>query len=72
MDVSFINDFMFQIHISMYQDESEIHLAQSILARSLVSSHDLLSIAHALQVSLVVGAQCCMLALIANIVVLAG
>ena len=56
----------------MYQNESEIWLAQSILARSLVSSHDLLTISHALQVSLVVGARFCMLDIIANIVVLAG
>lgn len=70
--VSFINDFRFQEHIFVYQDERKIQLTQSILARSLVSSHDLLSVAHVLQVSIFVGAQFCMLALIANIVDLAG
>lgn len=67
--VSFINDFRFQEHIYVYPDESEIQLAQSILACSLVSSHDLLVVTHAIQLSLVVGAQFCMLALILNIVV---
>lgn len=70
--VSFINSFKFRGYIVVYQDKSEIQLAQSTLARSLVSSHGLLAIAHALQVNLVFGARFCMLALIANIVVPAG
>ena len=70
--MSFINRFKFREYIDVYQDKSEIQLAQSTLARSLVSSYGLLSIAHDLQLSLVVGAQFCMLALIVNIVVLAG
>ena len=70
--VSFINSFKFREYIVVYQDKSEIHLAQSTLARSLVSGHGLLAISHALQVSLPVGARFCMLALIANIFVLAG
>ena len=52
--VSFIN-VEFQEHIAVYQDESGIQLAQSLLARSLVSIHDLLAVAHALQVIFVVG-----------------
>ena len=65
--VSFIN-VEFQEHIAVYQDESGIQLAQSILACSMVSIHDLLAVAHALQVSFVVTAQFCMLDLIPNIV----
>ena len=45
--VSFIN-VEFQENIFVCQDESGTQLAQSILACSLVSIHDLLSIAHAL------------------------
>ena len=70
--VSFIKIVEFQENIVVYQDESGIQLAQSILACSLVSIHDLLAIAHALQVIFVVDAHYCMLALIPNIVVLAG
>lgn len=70
--VSFIDDFRFQVHIFVCQDESEIQLEQSILECSLVSSHDLLVVAHAFQVSLVFNAQFLMLVLISNIVVLAG
>ena len=70
--VSFINSFKFREYIAVYQDKSEIQIAQSTLARSMVSSHDLLIVAHDFQVSLIVGAQFCILALIANIVVLAG
>ena len=70
--VSFIDDFRFQVHISVHQDENEIQLEPSIMAHSLVSSHDLLVVAHAFQVNLVVSEQFCMLVLISNIVVLAG
>ena len=69
--VSFIN-VEFQEHIFVYQDESGIQLAQSILACSLVSIHDLLSIAPALQVIFIVTALFWMLALISSIVVTAG
>ena len=69
--VSFIN-VEFQEHVVVYQDESGIQLAQSILACSLVSIRDLLAVSHALQVSFVVTALFWMLALISSIVVVAG
>ena len=70
--VPFLYDFRFQVHIFVHQVESEIQLEQSILAHYQVSIHDLLVVSHALQVSIDVGARFCMMALIANIVVLIG
>ena len=70
--VSFIKNVKFQEHIAVYQDESGISLTQSILACSLVSIHDLLAVAHTLQVSFSVDAIFWMLALIPSIVVVAG
>ena len=69
--VSFVKNVEFQEHIVVYQDKIRIQLTQAILAFSLVCICDLLDVAHALQVSLAVGARFCMLALIANIVILA-
>ena len=69
--VSFIN-VEFQEHIAMYQDESGIQLAQSILACSLVSIYDHLAVAPAPQVSFVAVALFWILALILIIIVLAG
>ena len=56
----------------MYQDESGIQFAQSILASSLVIIHDLLAVTHALQVSFVVDTLFWMLALIPSSVVVTG
>ena len=70
--MSFIHNVEFQEHIVGYQDNNEIQLAQSILAFFLVSIHDLLAVAPALQVSFVVTALFWMLALIPSIVVIAG
>ena len=69
--VSFIN-VEFQEHIVVYQDESGIQLAQSILACSLVSIYDRLAIAPAPQVSFVVTALFWILALILIIFFIAG
>ena len=69
--VSFIN-VEFQEHIVLYQDESGIQLAQSILACSLVSIYDRLAVAPAPQVSFVVTALFWILALILIIIVVEG
>ena len=70
--VSFINNVEFQEHIVVYQDESGIQLAQSVLECSLVSIYDHLAIAPAPQVSFVAPALFWILALVLIIIVLVG
>ena len=51
--MSFINNVEFQEHITGYQDEDGIQLAQSVLACSFVGIYDHFAVAPALQVSFV-------------------
>ena len=51
--LSFIHNVEFQQHIFGYQDKNGIQLAQSVLACSLVSISDHLTVAPAPQVSFV-------------------
>lgn len=69
--VSLVN-VEFQEHIIVYQDESGIQLAQSILACSLVSIYDHLAIAPTPQVIFVVITPFWILALILIIIVITG
>ena len=69
--VSFIN-VEFQEHIVVYQDESGVQIAQSILECSLASIYYRLAVAPAPQVSFVTTALFWILALILIIVVVAG